>query len=100
MAWGNYYNNIKTWRVGSQKALMIGVRSGIYTRGYNGKKSKLDIARIAVIHEFSSGRRIPRRPLWNPTIAEYGVRGFKELYLKFFKARLRRNRIPFNDLGI
>lgn len=97
-AWGNYYNNIKVWKVGNQKALLIGVRTGIHTRSYGGRKSKYDIARIAAIHEFSSGKRVPRRPLWNPTIAEYGIRGFKELYLKFFKARLRANRIPFKTL--
>jgi hypothetical protein len=38
----------------------------------NGKRSRLDIATIATIHEFSRGKRIPRRPLWNPTIKEMG----------------------------
>jgi len=101
IAYGSYYHNIKVWRVGSQKTVLIGVKPGIYTRTYMGKRSKIDIARIAAIHEFSSGKRVPKRPLWNPTIREMGgAQGFKDQFLKSFKAYLRRAGIPFKHLKL
>lgn len=90
-----YYNSITTWQPGNQHVVMVGVKSGIYTRGLNGKKSRLEVAKIAALHEFSTGKRLPKRPLWNPTIAQLGgSTGIKKLYVKHLVATLRRNGIP------
>lgn len=103
-AYGNYYNNVEAWQKSNQHFAFVGVKKGKYTRGINGKRSKLDIATIAAVHEFSSGRRIPRRPLWNPTIAEMGgAPGLKKLYVKHLVGSLRVRGIPvkayFNLFG-
>lgn len=101
LAWANYYNNIKAWQVSNQHLIMIGVRAGVYTQTLKGRRSKIDIASIAFIHEFSSGRRVPRRPLWNPTIAEMGgSRGIRDLFKKHFQATMRRRGISFKDIKI
>lgn len=90
----DYYNAISVWRIGNQNLVMVGVKSGLYSRNLKGR-NKIDIARIAAIHEFSRGKRIPRRELWNPTIQEMGgASGIKEAFLKSFVATLRRNGIP------
>lgn len=92
---GTYLNSIKAWRVGNQYGVMVGVKRGIYTYTYGGKKSRWEVSQIAVAHEFSSGRRIPRRPLWNPTLAEMGgAKGIQTLFVKYFIATLRRNGVP------
>lgn len=95
MAYGTYYNNITAWQKGNQHLAFVGVKKGIYTRELSGKRSRLDIATIAAVHEFSSGRRIPKRPLWNPTIREIGgVPGIKKLYVKHLVGSLRVRGIP------
>lgn len=82
MAYNTYHDNISIWTSGNNKLISIGVRKGIYTRELNGRRSKLDVATIAAIHEFSSGRRSKRRPLWNPTIMEMGgAKGIKTMFL-------------------
>jgi len=94
-AYGNYYRAIKAWTVGSQNMVLIGVRRGLQTQSLSGRKSKMEIANIAVVHEFSSGRRIPKRPLWNPTIAELGgAKGLKALFVKHLVSHLRVRGIP------
>lgn len=95
IAYGNYYNNIEAWQKGNQHIAFVGVKKGIHTRGLNGKRSRIDVATIAAIHEFSSGRRIPRRPLWNPTIAEMGgAPGLKKMFVKHLVGSLRVRGIP------
>lgn len=91
MAYGTYYSNINTWQEGSKHMVLIGVKKGIYTRTLKGSKSKLDVATIAGIHEFSSGKRIPRRPLWNPSIMKMGgAPGIKKMYIRALIWHLRR----------
>jgi hypothetical protein len=98
---GTYYRSITVWESGMGRAVFVGVKRNIYTRTYRGRKSKIEVAQIAAIHEFSSGRKIPKRPLWNPTIKEMGgAQGFKEQFVKSFKAYLRRAGIPFKDLRL
>lgn len=95
IAYGAYYNNITAWQKGSQHFAFVGVKRGIYTKNLQGKRSRLDIATIAAVHEFSSGRRVPKRPLWNPTIAEIGgAPGLKKLYVKHLVGSLRVRGIP------
>lgn len=95
IAYGTYYNNITTWQKGNQHLAFVGVKKGIYTKNLKGKRSKLDVATIAAVHEFSSGRIIPKRPLWNPTIREIGgVSGIKNMYVKHLVGSLRVRGIP------
>lgn len=95
MAYGNYYRSIEVWTKGSQHMVFVGVKKGIYTRKLNGGRSRLEVAQIAAIHEFSSGRKIPKRPLWNPTIAEIGgAKGIKKLYVGSLVHHLRIAGIP------
>lgn len=96
IAWGTYYHAINVWRVSNQHLVFIGVKSGIYTKNLRGRKSRLQVAQIAYIHEFASGKKNIRRPLWNPTIAELGgAKGIKTLFVKHFHATLRSHGIPF-----
>lgn len=97
IAYGNYYHAIGVWKKGNQHLVFAGVKRGIYTRSLTGKRSKLDIATIAVIHEFSSGKKIPKRPLWNPTLREFGKKGIKDLYVKNLRTSLRRQGLPVKD---
>lgn len=100
IAYGNYYHNIEVWQKGMQYLVFVGVKRGKYTRRLNGKRGKLDIATVAAIHEFSSGRKVPRRPLWNPTIREIGgAKGIKSIYLKSFKHWLRMGGMPVTDIN-
>lgn len=95
IAHGTYYHAIQVWSKGIGHMVFVGVKKGTYGSTASGKKSKIDVARIATIHEFSSGRRIPRRPLWNPTIREIGgVGGIKKMYLNSLMYRLRLLGIP------
>lgn len=91
MSYKTYYDNIITWVPGSQSMLLIGVKKGIFTKQINGKRSRLDIATIAAIHEFSSNRKLPKRPLWNPSISELGgAPGIKKMYIKALIWHLQR----------
>lgn len=100
LATKTYYNNIGVWRIGNQHFVFVGVRRGIYTYEVNGKRSRLDVATIAAIHEFSSGRKVPRRPLWNPTIAEMGgASGIKGVFVTELVKRLRAKGIPIKVIN-
>lgn len=95
IAYGQYYNNIEAWQKGNQHLAFVGVKKGIYTRRLSGKRSRLDVATIAAIHEFSNGIKLPRRPLWNPTIREMGgAPGIKKAYVKHLVGSLRVRGIP------
>lgn len=94
-AFDNYYNSIGVWTTGTQGYAMVGVKKGFYTKNLSGKRSKYDIATIAAIHELSQGRKIPRRALWNPTIAELGgAPGLKAAFIKHLVGALRVKGIP------
>jgi hypothetical protein len=93
-AYGTYYNNIDVWQKGSQHLVMVGVKKGVRTWTIGGKRSKLDVATIAYIHEFG-GSKVPRRALWNPTIQEMGgAAGVKKIFVKSLFYWMRMNRIP------
>lgn len=95
MAWGTYYDSIEVWRKGNQHMVFVGVKKGIYTRDLQGRKSRLDVATIAAIHEFSSGKKIPRRALWNPSIREIGgIKGIQKMYLGSLTYWLRMAGVP------
>lgn len=95
IAYGKYYDSIKVWQKGDQHMVYAGVRKGIYTRSLTGKKTKLDVATIAAMHEFSKGKRFPRRPLWNPTLEEMGGKeGIKTMYINSLIWWLRFNKVP------
>lgn len=96
MANETYYNNIQAWTKGNQHLAFVGVKKGMYTKEISGRRSRLDVATIAAVHEFAAGgSHIPRRPLWNPTIAEIGgTKGIKELYIKHLVGALRVRGIP------
>lgn len=93
ISYGAYFNNIKVWYSGQM--LLIGVKKGILTRQLNGKPSKIDVATIAGLHEFSSGRRFARRPLWNPSIMEIGgAKGIKKMFMHSLVWYLRKLQVP------
>lgn len=95
MAYGTYYNSIDVWRKNGQPIVFVGVKKGIYTQTLSGKKSKIEVAVIAAIHEFASGGKIPKRALWNPTIQEMGgAKGIKRLYVNSLMYWLRINGVP------
>lgn len=95
MAYKVYYDNIEAWTEGTRSFAFAGVRRGIYTQEINGQRSKIDIATIAAIHEFSSGAKIPRRPLWNPSIEEMGnSKGLKQMYVNSLVWYLRKAKVP------
>lgn len=101
MAYKTYYQNIEVWQKSNQHLVFIGVRRGIYTKrvGSN-KKSRYDVATIGAIHEFSQGKRIPKRPLWNPTIAEYGgAIGIKIRYAYYLSKHLKFLKVPIKELS-
>lgn len=99
LATHTYYDNIEVFKKGNQHLVYVGVRKGIYGRTPSGKRNRLELAKIAVIHEFSSNSK-RRRPLWNPTIREMGgVTGLKELYTKHLHKELRKRRIPISAIG-
>lgn len=93
--YGNYYNAIEVWKSGNNHLINIGVKKGKYTKDLRGKRSRLEIAQIAAIHEFSSGRKIPRRELWNPTFKEMGgIKGLRKMYVNSLMHHLSRMGIP------
>lgn len=95
-----YYDNLKVWQSGNRRYVNIGVKRGIYTKETNGKSSKLEVAMIAAVHEFSSGKRIPKRPLWNPTIAEIGgAQGIKRMFTNSLIWHLRAKGIDVSKTG-
>mgnify|MGYP001068204888 CR=1 FL=1 len=95
MSYKTYYDNIKVWQPGNRSLVLIGVKKGIYTKQLNGKRSRLDVATIAAIHEFSSGKRLPRRQLWNPSITQMGgVPGIKKMFILSLVWHLRKAGIP------
>lgn len=98
-AYGNYYNNIQAWQVGNQHIAYVGVKKGVYTKDLKGKRSRLDIATIAAVHEFSNGKKIPRRPLWNPSIREMGgSKGISIDFIGYLRKELRNRGIPVRDI--
>lgn len=100
MAYKTYYENINVWESGNKKLINIGVKRGIYTREVSGKRSKLDVATIAGINEFASGNRVPRRPLWNPTIVEMGgAKGIKKMYINSLIWHLRASGVNVRKLN-
>jgi hypothetical protein len=96
MAWNQYYQSIEMWHKSNEHTVFVGVKKGKYTYSvWDNRRSRIDIATIAFIHEFSRGSKIPRRPLWNPTIAEMGgEKGIKDLYVKHLMGKLRVMGIP------
>jgi hypothetical protein len=99
-AHGGYYDAIEAWQKNQESIVFAGVKKGKYARSYQGKKRRIDISQVAAIHEFSRGKRIPRRPLWNPTIREMGgAKGIQKMFINSFVWHLRRAGIPItNDL--
>lgn len=96
MSYQTYYNNIEAWSRTNEGFAFVGVRKGMYTKELSGARSRIDIATIAAVHEFAAGGgKIPRRPLWNPTIGEIGgAKGIKQLYIDHLAKVLRVNGIP------
>lgn len=96
MAYNQYYQNIEVWHRASEHTVFVGVKKGKYTYSvWDNKRSRIDIATIAFVHEFAKGHRVPRRPLWNPSIQEMGgEKGIKELFVKHLVGKLRVMGIP------
>lgn len=97
IAYGAYYHAITTWTPSGRNIVNVGVKKGKYTQKIGGGRSKLEIAAIAAIHEFSTGK-LPRRPLWNPTIQEMGgPNGIKKMYVNSLIWHLGRMGIPVKN---
>lgn len=100
MSWGKYYSSIDVWRKPFGEIVFVGVKKGVYTKNISGRRSKLDVATIAAMHEFSSGKRFPRRQLWNPTIAEMGgTKGLKKMYVNSLYYWLRIKGVPISKVS-
>lgn len=98
LASGSYYHAIEVFTKGNQKIAFVGVKRGVYGKTLKGKKSRMQIADIAAIHEFSYNAK-RRRPLWNPTIRELGgAKGIKKLYEHYFYNQLKRRGIPLTKV--
>lgn len=94
IAWRKYYDNIEVWKQGSRHFAFMGIRKGIYTKSVDGKKSRLDVATIAFINEVGGGK-VPARPLWGPTIREFGgARGIRDAFVVSLHKKLRARGIP------
>lgn len=99
MNYRTYYDNITVWQKGNQHLVLAGVKRGVYTKTLSGKRSAMEVASIATVHEFASGKGAARRPLWNPTIQELGgSKGIKAIYLRAFIWHLRRSGVPVTPL--
>lgn len=93
----SYLNAIKVWKVGNRHLVMIGVPRGVHGTTIEGNSHPLEIAQIAAIHEFAGNDKL-RRPLWNPTIKEFGYgKGLLARYKTLFVARARRRGISFSE---
>lgn len=94
MSTGTYYRSIEVWKSGNFNFAFVGVRNGIKTKTIKGGNSRLDVARIAYMNEMG-GKKLPRRPLWNPTIKEMGgANGIKDLFVQHLYLKLKRRKIP------
>lgn len=96
MAYNQYYQNIEVWHKANEHTVFVGVKKGKYTYSvWDNRRSRIDIATIAFVHEFAKGHKVPRRPLWNPSIQEMGgEKGIKELFVKHLIGKLRVMGIP------
>lgn len=84
---GLMYENITMWKRANGWQYFVGIPRGIYGLTVSGKTNKRDLATVAISNEF--GRH--RRPLWGPTIQEFGgAKGIKVTYIDLFEKRLRR----------
>lgn len=91
LATHSYYDNINMWKRSNGWYVFVGVKKGVYGKTMSGKKTAIDIATIAYIHEFSQKAK-RRRPLWNPVIREMGnTPGLKAEFIKRLKTELRRS---------
>lgn len=85
IATSSYFQSITSWL--QKDTALVGVK-----RNVRNKQGQV-IANIARVHEFGSPlRRIPKRPLWKPTLKETIVFANKEanpakLYLEFIKKK-------------
>lgn len=97
IASGAYYWGIQVWHIPTRNLVMVGVKKGLKSTAF-GKRSKLDVAQIAAIHEFSNGKRLPRRPLWNPTIEEMGgKKGIQKMYINSLIHWLQQSGIKLSN---
>lgn len=96
LATHTYYDNIEVFTKGNQHLVYVGVKRGVYGKKPNGKRNSLEVAKVAIIHEFSQNPR-RRRPLWNPTIREMGgVKGVKSLYNLYLYQELKKRKVPIS----
>lgn len=91
---GTYYNAIQAWSSDSRKMVFAGVKKGTMAVSYGGERRRMDVGQIAAIHEFSRGRKVPRRPLWNPTLKELGKEGMKLMFMGSLLYYLRMSGVP------
>jgi hypothetical protein len=100
--YGTYYKNIKVWTKGTQHMVYVGVPKGVYTKTLSGKRNPVEVSVIAGMHEFARGRKLVKRPLWNPTISEIGgSKGIQRIYTNSLIWHLRKAGIdvtPFKKL--
>lgn len=61
-----YLNNIKVWK--QSGTAYVGIKKGLL---YKRKGNTIEVERVAIWNEFGN-RRVPARPLWNPSIEELG----------------------------
>lgn len=64
----HYVSSIKAWR--QNGVYYAGVKKGVVTQAKSGSKP-LEVATLAIIHEQGLGK-MPARPVWGPTWAEFG----------------------------
>ncbi len=97
-AYGNYFRSLEVWKPTNSGVVLVGIRRHRYTRRLNGKKSRVELAVIAAILEFGTSR-IPKRPIWNPSIKEFGLTaGIRATYIKHLLNIARRSGVKINLL--
>jgi hypothetical protein len=94
----SYYDAIKTYSSGPYQ-VSVGVKPNAVklSEGKDGTTRTVNIAMYAAInefgHTFENGRRVPKRPLWAPTMAELGgKRGMALAVMESFNKVMARKR--------
>lgn len=85
-----YYNSITFFEEG--RNFYAGVKRGIVE-----PKSQTEVALIAMWHEMGL-KNLPQRPLWNPTIQEFGgSTGIRDRIAIYIEKYLTNKNIPLNS---
>jgi hypothetical protein len=86
-----YYNNIEVFKP-QKDAWLVGVRADRY---YKSKYGRISISRVAFMHErgnnnlWGKGIKLPKRPLWVPSMQELNLLGIDEIIIQSIQRKLK-----------